>query len=232
MRTCQGHSVRTARAVLPPPRPHGGGTRGRAPSQARAVTVTSPYGSTHVRLRLLGSSSTGRPTRSLLMDATIDPAFFHSIQILRSAEVLTANGGPPNPQQVALAIYRASASDTRSSEQYMALRLPSASQAKPRKHEISLPMRLHCRTRRADPMDQGGATEWTQNFRDKGRDRGRAIKVHVSSSSSHGTQVHVSHTQWPLGGHLCFNLHHLPDHTGQSCVEPQSTAPFHKSVPA
>ena len=55
----------------------------------------------------------------LLTEATIDPAFFHSIQILRSAEVLTANGGPPDPQQVALAIYRASASDTRSSEQYM-----------------------------------------------------------------------------------------------------------------
>ena len=67
----------------------------------------------------------------LLTDAAIDPAFFHSIQILQSAEVLTADGGPPNPQQVAIAIYRASASDTRSSEQYMALCLPSACQATP-----------------------------------------------------------------------------------------------------
>ena len=43
----------------------------------------------------------------LLTDATIDPAFFRSIQIVRSAEVLTANGGAPDPQQVALATYRA-----------------------------------------------------------------------------------------------------------------------------
>ena len=118
----------------------------------------------------------------LLTDATIDPAFFHSIQILRSAEVLTADGGPPNPQQVALAIYRASASDTRSSEQYMALCLPSACQATPREHAISLPVCLHRRTRCANSMDTGHATKRTLELRGKVRDRGRRVKVSVPFS--------------------------------------------------
>ena len=100
----------------------------------------------------------------LLTDAAIDPAFFHSIQILRSAEVLTADGGPPNPQQVALAIYRASASDAGRSEQYMALCLPSTCQATPRVHAI----------RRI--------TERTLDLRGKVLDRGRRIKVRVPPS--------------------------------------------------
>ena len=49
----------------------------------------------------------------LLTEATIDSAFFQSVQILRSSEVLTADGGPPHPQQVALmAISRAPTRDT------------------------------------------------------------------------------------------------------------------------
>ena len=61
----------------------------------------------------------------LLTDTTIDPVFFHSVQILKSSEVLTAEGGPPNPQQVALAIFRAQARDTRARERYMTASLPS-----------------------------------------------------------------------------------------------------------
>ena len=61
----------------------------------------------------------------LLTDTTIDPVFCHSVQILKSSEVLTAEGGPPNPQQVALAIFRAQARDTRARERYMTASLPS-----------------------------------------------------------------------------------------------------------
>ena len=55
----------------------------------------------------------------ILTEATIDPAFFHSVQIMRSLEVLTADGGPPHPQQVALAISRASSRDAQRHGQYM-----------------------------------------------------------------------------------------------------------------
>ena len=55
----------------------------------------------------------------ILTEATIDPAFFHSVQITRSLEVLTADGGPPHPQQVALAISRASSRDAQRHGQYM-----------------------------------------------------------------------------------------------------------------
>ncbi|CAE7314010.1 TRPT1, partial [Symbiodinium sp. CCMP2592] len=56
----------------------------------------------------------------LRTETTLDPALFHSVQIMRSTEVLTADGGPPHPQQVALAISRAPTRDTQRSEQYMA----------------------------------------------------------------------------------------------------------------
>ena len=79
----------------------------------------------------------------LLTETTIDPAFFHSIQIMRSTEVLTADGGPPNPQQVALAIFRAS--DSRSSERYMASHPTVRHHALPSAHVVSLPLYTSCR---------------------------------------------------------------------------------------
>ena len=67
------------------------------------------------------SGSSGQSANEVLLtEATIDSAFFQSVQILRSSEVLTADGGPPRPQQVALAISRAPTRDTQHSERYMA----------------------------------------------------------------------------------------------------------------
>ena len=82
----------------------------------------------------------------LLTDTTIDPAFFHSVQILRSSEVLTAEGGPPNPQQITLAIFRAQARDTRSSEQYMAPPLPRTGHTAVPQHEPQSLLCASCRT--------------------------------------------------------------------------------------
>ena len=70
----------------------------------------------------------------LLTETTIDSAFFQSVQILRSSEVLTADGGPPHPQQVALAISRAPTRDTQHRERYMASSAQEPITAKPLTH--------------------------------------------------------------------------------------------------
>ena len=154
----------------------------------------------------------------LLTDATIDPAFFHSIHILRSAEVLTADGGPPNLQQVALAIYRASASDTRSSEQHMALCLPRTCQATPRAHAISLLPCLHSRTRCANSMDPGRATKRTLDFRGKVRDRGRRIKVSAPSSPRRSRRRSAcrSGPMWATRGSFLRTCRTTPDTPARS----------------
>ena len=54
----------------------------------------------------------------ILAETTIDPTFFHSVQIMRSLEVLTANGSPPH-LQVALAISRTSLRNLQRYGQYM-----------------------------------------------------------------------------------------------------------------
>ena len=43
----------------------------------------------------------------ILAGETIEPSFFHSVQIMQSSEVLPVTDRPPHPQQVALAISRA-----------------------------------------------------------------------------------------------------------------------------
>ena len=119
----------------------------------------------------------------LLTDTTIDPAFFHSVQILRSSEVLTAEGGPPNPHQVALAIFRAQARDTRSSEQYMAPPLPRAGHTAVPQHEPQSLLCASCRTccdALADGACQGG-DRGTTLVRDGGqcRDTRSALLQHI-----------------------------------------------------
>ena len=77
----------TARAVLPPPRPHGRG----APtgiSGMRSDCDLAIWISTR-EAAAAGVQFYRSANSVLLTDAAIDPAFFHSIQVLRSAEVLT-----------------------------------------------------------------------------------------------------------------------------------------------
>ena len=125
----------------------------------------------------------------LLTDTTIDPAFFHSVQILRSSEVLTAEGGPPNPQQVALAIFRAQARDTRSSEQYMAPPLPSTGHTAVPQHEPPSLSCASCRTcyhALADGTCPGGNRRTTL-VRDGGqcRDTSSTLPHHLVSRYMH-----------------------------------------------
>ena len=152
----------------------------------------------------------------LLMDATIDPAFFHSIQILRSTEVLTANGGPPDPQQVALAMYRASASDARSSEQYMAQGLLRHCHVSAGMCATSLPASLPCRTRFADPINQGRAVACILNSSHKEGCCDRSIEAHAPSCSGSHVRRSSSHTTSGLGGtacaHICTNRWIGPDY--------------------
>ena len=97
------------------------------------------------------SNSTSRPTRSSLRKPLSIRPFFTAFH-------------PPNPQQVALAIFRASASDTRS-ERHMALCLPGTCQATPRVYAISPPPCLRCRIRRTNSKDPGQRSEWTLELR-------------------------------------------------------------------
>eukprot|EP00439_Symbiodinium_sp_Y106_P001484 s6996_g1.t1 len=82
----------------------------------------------------------------LLTETTIDSAFFQSVQILRSSEVLTADGGPPHPQQVALAISRAPTRDTQHRERYVASSSQEPITVKPLTQACDTRLCLPCRT--------------------------------------------------------------------------------------
>ena len=133
----------------------------------------------------------------LLTDTTIDPAFFHSVQILRSSEVLTAKGGPPNPQQVALAIFRAQARDTRISEQHVAPLLPSTGHTAVPQHELPSLSYATCTTccnALADGTSRGG-NRGTTLVGDGGQCR------YTSSTLPHHLVSRYMHQA--AGSHLC-----------------------------
>ena len=138
----------------------------------------------------------------LLTDTTIDPVFFHSVQILRSSEVLTAEGGPPNPQQVALAIFRAQARDTSSSEQYMAPPLPHTGHTAVPQHEPQSLLCASCRTCRdalADGTCQGGDRGATF-VRDGGqcRDTCSALSQHIVPRYTRRTKAEATGDAYPM----------------------------------
>ena len=91
-------------------------------------------------------------------EATIDSAFFQSVQILRSSEVLTADGGPPHPQQVALAISRAPTRDTQRSGRYMMSSAPDYLLELYHVHVHVAYSHLTCRTLRNATKHQGPAS--------------------------------------------------------------------------
>ena len=120
--------------------------------------------------------------------------------------MLTANGGPRDPQQVALAIYCASARDTRSSEQHMAQGLLRHCHVSAGMCATSLPAFLPRRTRLADPMNQGRAVVCILDSIHKVGCCDRRIKAHAPScSGSHGRRS-SSHTTSGFGGTTCAQI--------------------------
>ena len=155
----------------------------------------------------------------LLTETTIDSAFFQSVQILRSS-VLTADGGPPHPQQVALAISRAPTRDTQHRERYMASYAQEPITAKPLTHACDTRLYLPCRTLRQMTRHQGRsvctALRWMRHIPNRvrrlkvgvlPRRRRRRYKTHLLSGPRWATLIaqHLSPLLALWATQLCPN---------------------------
>ena len=114
--------------------------------------------------------------------------------------MLTADGGPPHPQQVALAISRAPTRDTQHRERYMASYAQEPITAKPLTHACDTRLYLPCRTLRQMTQHQGRsvctALRWMRHL----PNRVRRLKVGVLPRRRR-RQVQDTPAQWPPVGH-------------------------------
>ena len=115
----------------------------------------------------------------LLTEATIDSAFFQSVQILRSSEVLTADGRPPHPQQVALAISRTPTRDTQHRERYMASSAQGFIPEKSHARICDTCLHLPCRTPRQMTQHRGRSASKALSWMRHLPNRVRQIKIGV-----------------------------------------------------
>ena len=134
--------------------------------------------------------------------------------------MLTADGGPPHPQQVALAISRAPTQDTQHRERYMASYAQEPITAKPLTHACDTRLYLPCRTLRQMTQHQGRsvctALRWMRHLPNRvrrlkvgvlPRRRRRRYKTHLLSGPRWATLIaqHLSPllTLWaPAGGRV------------------------------